>query len=221
MDERTTGIILRTRPLTDTSLIVRWLTPDLGRLATVAKGARRFKSPFAGKLDLFYRADISFHRSRRSDLHTLREVSVRDFNPALRTDLGYLQQACYFTRLIEQTTETETPLPAFYELFVDALSSLPRKPPRVLAVYAFEIKLLHELGLAPDLAKCALSPAAKAALSRIAGADWPELTDFTLPQEQDVAISRFLRGCIAFHFGKISSERPDTGRQYNLASCGN
>ena len=67
MDERATGIILRTRLLTDTSLIVHWLTPDLGRLATVAKGARRPKSPFRGKLDLFYEADFSFARSRRSE----------------------------------------------------------------------------------------------------------------------------------------------------------
>ena len=46
MTENATGIILRTRPLTETSLIVHWLTPELGRLATVAKGARRHKSLF-------------------------------------------------------------------------------------------------------------------------------------------------------------------------------
>jgi len=62
MSENTIGLILRTRPLTDTSLIVHWLTPEFGRLATVAKGARRPKSPFAGKLDLFYLADLSFQR---------------------------------------------------------------------------------------------------------------------------------------------------------------
>ena len=72
MIESATGIILRTRPLTDTSLIVRWLTPNFGRMATVAKGARRLKSPFLGKLDLFYLADFSFSRSRHSDLHILR-----------------------------------------------------------------------------------------------------------------------------------------------------
>ena len=61
--ERTTGVVLRTRPLTETSLIVQWLTPDLGRVATVAKGARRPKSPFRGQIDLFYRAEFSFMRS--------------------------------------------------------------------------------------------------------------------------------------------------------------
>src|SRR5216683_912002 len=105
MDERTTGLILRTRPLTETSLIIHWLTPDFGRLATVAKGARRPKSPFAGKLDLFYLADFSFQRSRRSELHNLREVSLRELHAALRQDLGRLQQACYATALVEQSTE--------------------------------------------------------------------------------------------------------------------
>ena len=85
MTESATGLILRTRPLTETSLIVHWLTPDIGRLATVAKGARRAKSPFLGKLDLFYLADFSFSRSRRSDLHTLREVSLRNPQGALRS----------------------------------------------------------------------------------------------------------------------------------------
>src|SRR5207302_4043038 len=80
MIESATGLILRTRPLTETSLIIHWLTPDLGRIATVAKGARRPKSPFRGKLDLFYLADFSFSRSRRSELHNLREVNLRELH---------------------------------------------------------------------------------------------------------------------------------------------
>ncbi|MCC6823333.1 MAG: DNA repair protein RecO, partial [Verrucomicrobia subdivision 3 bacterium] len=112
MTEAATGLILRTRALTETSLIVNWLTPNLGRISTVAKGARRPKSAFAGKLDLFYAADFTFQRSRRSDLHTLREIKLRETHPALRHEIGYLQQAAYCSKLVEQTTETETPLPA-------------------------------------------------------------------------------------------------------------
>ena len=149
MDERTSGLILRTRPLTETSLIVSWLTPDLGRLATVAKGARRPKSPFRGKLDLFYLADFSFARSRRSELHILREVSLRETRDALRHELAYLQQAAYCTSLIEQTTETETPLPSIYQLLNGFLAQLTLDPPQARTVLAFEIKLLNELGLQP------------------------------------------------------------------------
>src|SRR5438876_1491203 len=95
MTERTTGLILRTRPLTETSLIVQWLTADFGRLSTVAKGGRRPKSPFRGKLDLFYQAEFSFFRSRRSELHNLCEVSLLQTHPVLRQELSYLQQAAY------------------------------------------------------------------------------------------------------------------------------
>ncbi len=110
MTESASGIILRTRPLTETSLIIHWLTPDFGRIATVAKGARRPKSPFAGKLDLFYAADFSFSRSRRSELHTLREVKLRETHGAIRQDILKLQQAAYAAAFIEQATETDTPL---------------------------------------------------------------------------------------------------------------
>ena len=100
MIERATGLVFRTWPLTETSLIVHWLTPEHGRLATVAKGARRIKSPFRGKLDLLYLADLSFSRSRRSELHTLRELSLRETHSALRQDLGLLRQASYAAALI-------------------------------------------------------------------------------------------------------------------------
>ena len=88
MIETATGVVLRTRLLTETSLIVHWLTPGAGRLATVAKGALRPKSPFRGKLDLFYHADFTFSRSRRSDLHTLREVSLRETHPGAAAGPG-------------------------------------------------------------------------------------------------------------------------------------
>src|SRR6266403_1912558 len=107
MIETTTGLITRTRPLTETSLIVHWLTPDLGRVATVAKGARRPKSPFVGKLDLFYAADFSFTRSRTSELHNLREVKLQGTHGAIREDISKLQQAAYAAAYVAPATETE------------------------------------------------------------------------------------------------------------------
>src|SRR5947208_11163642 len=130
MEERATGIVLRTRRLTESSLIAHWLTQDHGRVATVAKGALRPKSPFRGKLDLFYSAEFSYARSRRSELHTLKEMRLIDTHPKLREELGYVQQASYAAALIEQATETETPLPLIYALFSGLIASLPGEPPR-------------------------------------------------------------------------------------------
>src|SRR4051812_17861854 len=116
MEERAHGIILRTRPLTETSLIVQWLTEEMGRVSTVAKGARRAKSPYLGKLDLYYEADFTFSRARKSTLHTLREVSVRAMRPFLRRELTALEFAARAGRRIERMTEEETPLPEIFAL---------------------------------------------------------------------------------------------------------
>lgn len=207
MIESATGIILRTRPLTETSLIVLWLTPNFGRISTVAKGARRSKSPFLGKLDLFYEADFTFTRSHRSELHTLREVSLREIHPALRQELGYLQQASYSAALIQQATETETPLPAVYELLRGLLNHLPKQPPQSQTIFAFELKLLNELGLRPDLAKSRLTPGAKRIVNALSANDWPAVTRLKLSEAQVGELRQFLHGFLIFHLGKIPKGR--------------
>ncbi len=207
MDERTTGMILRTRPLTETSLIIHWLTPDLGRLATVAKGALRPKSPLRGKLDLFYLVEFSFGRSRRSELHNLREVSLRDTHLWLRQDLRKLQQVSYCAALIEQVTETETPLPELFVLFMGLLEFLSGHPAEAKVVFAFEVKLLKESGLAPDRAVANLSEGVKQLLQRLLDADWPALAQLRLSALQVQELRRYLQGLLTFHLGKIPKGR--------------
>jgi DNA repair protein RecO (recombination protein O) len=207
MIQSATGIILRTRPLTETSLIVNWLTPQFGRISTVAKGARRPKSPFIGKLDLFYEADFSFARSRRSELHTLREISLHDTHALLRQELGHLQQASYCARLIEQTTETETPLPEVHALFTGLLKYLPHQPPKPRTIFAFELKLLRILGLEPDVPETRLPPDTKKLLAALTDSPWEKLGDLRATAAQARAIQQFLHGFLIFHLGKIPKGR--------------
>ena len=207
MDERTHGIVLRTRPLTESSLIVHWLTPDFGRIATAAKGARRPKSPFRGKLDLFYRCEFTFARSRRSDLHALREVLIKDMHPSLRRELGWLDQAAYATELIELTTETESPLPELFELYAGFLRHLPTEPPRPRSVFAFEMKLLAELGQFPDLASSNLTSGARQLLSDLTELDWPKLASLKPSTTHIREAQRFLQDFLIFHLGRTPKTR--------------
>ena len=207
MIESATGIILRTRALTETSLIVLWLTPNCGRISTVAKGARRPKSPFLGKLDLYYEADFTFSRSRRSELHPLREVSLRETHPVLRQELGYLQQASYCAALIQQATETETPLPAAYELLRGLLAHLPEQSVQPQTIFAFELKLLNEFGLKPDLAKSKLTPGAKQIVNALSASDWPAVARLKLSEAQVTELRQFLHGFLIFHLGRIPKGR--------------
>jgi DNA repair protein RecO len=204
---RTTGLVLRTRPLTDTSLIVQWLTRDFGRIATVAKGARRPKSPFRGQLDLFYLADLSYSRSSRSELHTLREVRLLKTHAGLRTELIYVQQASYCAALIEQTAETDAPLPIVYENFCDLLEQLPKHAAQPQTIFGFEMKWLQELGLKPNLAEAALTPGTKQILERLLEMNWLEIFRLRLSPEQTTEIRLYLHGFIIYHLERIPRGR--------------
>jgi len=204
---RTTGLVLRTRPLTETSLIVQWLTRDFGRVATVAKGARRPKSPFRGQLDLFYLADLSFARSSRSALHTLREARLLESHPGLRAELIYLQQASYCAVLIEQTAEPDAPMPSVFENFSRLLGQLPKHPARPQTIFAFEMKWLQELGLQPRLADSKLTPGSRQILERLLAMDWPEILQLRLSAAQVAEIRLYLHGFILHHLDRIPRGR--------------
>jgi DNA repair protein RecO (recombination protein O) len=207
MIESSTGIILRTRPLTETSLIVHWLTPELGRLATVAKGARRPRSPFAGKLDLFYSADFSFSRSRRSELHTLREAILRETRSAIREDITKLQAAAYAANFIEQVTETETPVPEIFELARGFLDWLGKQPPTPPSLFALELKLLRELGLEPDTNESRLTLGAKKIVTVLTEAGWMDSARLKLSGPQTQELGRWLHGFLIFHLGRLPRGR--------------
>jgi DNA repair protein RecO (recombination protein O) len=207
MTETATGLVFRTRLLTETSLIVQWLTPGSGRLATVAKGARRAKSPFRGKLDLFYLADFSFSRSSRSELHTLREVSLRETHSGLRKDLGLLQQASYCAALVERATETDTPLPQVFDLMVGLLRHLLSRPPQPQTVFSFELKMLAELGLKPDLARSQLNPGTRQLVKALTENDWPVMACLKLSNDQITELREFLHGFLQYHLGRVLKGR--------------
>jgi DNA repair protein RecO (recombination protein O) len=143
----TRGILLRKRKLSDTSLIVSWCTDSLGVIQTVARGARRPKSPFRGQLDLFFEAEISIAKSRKSNLHTLREVVVGNPFAGIRNDHRRTQAACYFVELIEVCTETEHHEPEIFRLLQRAFGYLNQHDPDQRAVTHFESEVARITGV--------------------------------------------------------------------------
>src|SRR5437660_4710000 len=129
--ESTAAILLRKRKFSDTSLIVSWCTESLGCVQTVAKGARRAKSSFAGKLDLFFEVEISIISSRRSTLHTLTEVVLRNPFAGIRKNYLRTQAAAYFVELIEICTERDHHEPELFALLRRAFGYLDANDPNL------------------------------------------------------------------------------------------
>src|SRR6478736_1377975 len=145
--ETTAAILLRKRTFSDTSLIVSWCTESLGCIQTVAKGARRAKTPFAGKLDLFFDAEIQIARSRKSTLHTLTEVVLRNPFAGIRRNYLRTQTAAYFVELIEICTERDHREPELFGLLRRAFGYLDANDPTARAVAHFETELARIAGV--------------------------------------------------------------------------
>ena len=151
--QSTAAILLRKRRFSDTSLIVSWCTESMGCVQTMARGARRAKSPFAGKLDLFYEAEIQIAPSRKSTLHTLTEVVLRNAFSGIRTSYLRTQAAAYFVELIELCTERDHCEPDLFELLRRAFGYLDGNEPEARAIRHFEAELARITGVHHDAMK--------------------------------------------------------------------
>ncbi|RFC46864.1 MAG: DNA repair protein RecO (recombination protein O) [Verrucomicrobia bacterium] len=145
--EKTMATLIRTSPMTETSLIVHWCSDEKGLIKTAAKGALRPASPFAGKLDLFFEAELVYVPSRGGDLHTLKEVNVLQPRAGIRAAyLNTLAAAC-FVRWVELVAERETPIPEIADLLRRGLDFLDRKPADLRALFHFERQLAERTGI--------------------------------------------------------------------------
>ncbi len=145
--QSTAAIVIRLTRLTETSLIVHWFTKDHGLLKTVAKGAKRPKSPFAGQLDLFFSGEITVSHSPNRELHTLREIAIRQWREGLRKNYTSTLLAAYCCQLIESAVELEHAEPELHDLLMRALDHLDSSPPTLRAMRHFEVELSRHLGI--------------------------------------------------------------------------
>lgn len=141
------GIILRLTKLSDTSLIVTWCVEGMGLIKTVAKGARRTKGSFSGKIDLFYIADIEWVESRKSELHTLREVCPIDYHEGIRCQYRNVLLAGYFAAVSEHVMEFGQSDDEAFDLLRRAFNFLNTKGASRRALEHFENELAKMNGV--------------------------------------------------------------------------
>lgn len=140
------GIIVRSTRFSETSLILTWFTRDSGIISTMAKGALRPKQKLFGKADLFYRADLHYLRSPKSQLHRLLEIDLLDQNTHVRKSYLNLLASTYYYELAATLMEKNTPVPEIYLLFEKALAYLALKTVTIQILHHYERRLYQIMG---------------------------------------------------------------------------
>ena len=151
----TKGIVLRATATKEADYILNILTDSLGRIAVVARGARRKSSRIAAGCELLAFSELTLYQ--RGNWYYLDEASTISLFDGVRQDIELLSLASYFAEMTECVTAEDESAPEVLSLLLNALYALSDlKKPQRLVKAAFELKLLALSGYEPLLDGCAV-----------------------------------------------------------------
>lgn len=139
------AFVLHTYAYRETSLIIEAFTMTFGRIALVAKGAKRPRSEARGLLQAFQPLVLSW--SGAGELKTLTNAEWRGGLPLLTG--GALLCGFYINELLLKLLAKEDAHPALFDDYADALAALAQRPAAAVqaaVLRRFELRLLAELG---------------------------------------------------------------------------
>ena len=150
---RDEGVVLRTHKLGEADRIVVLMTATHGKVRAVAKGVRKTKSRFGGRLEPLRQASLLLYEGR--ELAVITQAETLEHYPALRLDLDRLTDALALAEAVDQVAQEGEPNPPLYRMLTGALQALAAAEVRSpLLVAAFYWKLLALEGVSPVLDYC-------------------------------------------------------------------
>jgi len=153
---KTEAIVLRGIRYGEADRVLHLYTPERGRVSAIAKGVRRAKSRFGGRLEPFFRLNLVLYEGR-SDLMTVTSAETIAGHPRLREHAAALDGAARACDAVGRLFGDGEPHAGVYHLLANQLALLDRAPERATraTALAFRLKLLLAAGFAPHLASCA------------------------------------------------------------------
>src|SRR5438132_2811710 len=161
------GVVLKTTPLRESDLLVSLYTQEHGRVAAVARGARKSQRRFAGALQLLVLGRYQLGRRPRGELYSLDSADVEREWMRLAGDVVAVAHASYAAELVAGLLPPESPEPHALDVIVALWESLADAGPSPAALRAVELVLLELAGHRPALDGCAACGAADLATGAV------------------------------------------------------
>jgi len=147
------GIVLRGYPFGESHRVVVIFSPNHGKVRTVAKGVRKTKSRFGGRLEPFTHVDVVLYEG--TNLDTITQVSIINAFPPLRNNLDRVLAASTMIEVVDAVAQEDEPSQRLFLLLHRGLSVLDAGPPHDDLVTSFLLKAADVIGVAPALDACA------------------------------------------------------------------
>ena len=148
------SIIMRTKELGETDLLVTFLCPDKGRIKGIAKGARNSRKRFANCFDAFCLVDLQFSLKRSGDLYFLNSGKLINAFPGIRSDFTTLSYASYMIKLTEILFPWGMGDRKMFELLRESLDALSRGERAEAIAVLFEVRAMSLGGYGINVERC-------------------------------------------------------------------
>jgi len=153
--QRGDGIVLRTRPFSESDLIVDLFFADRGRRTLIAKGARGSRSTVGGVFDALNRVEVVFYEKPSLDL--VSQAALLEGFTSLKSDLPGVIAALGVASMLDRMLPLHQADERAYRVFDALLRILDgRSGDSEVVCLAGQLKLLQVLGHRPRLGACAI-----------------------------------------------------------------
>src|ERR1700756_4100227 len=120
---KTEAVVLRSIRYGEADRILHLYTPDRGRVGAIAKGVRRSRSRFGGRLEPFFRLRIELHEGR-GELLTVTGAETGGGHRHLREGAAGLAAGARAGDAVGRLFETSEPHPGVFNLLCRKLALL-------------------------------------------------------------------------------------------------
>jgi DNA repair protein RecO (recombination protein O) len=165
---KTEAVVLRGIRYGEADRVLHLYSAARGRISAIAKGSRRPRSRFGGRLEPFFRLDLVLHEGR-GELATVTSAATVDAYPNLRSSGPALMAAARGCDAVLRLLDSGEANPAAYNLLCRYLALLDGEEAAgdgaqstdidgaagAATALAFRLKLALSAGFAPELASCA------------------------------------------------------------------
>lgn len=169
----TEGLLLKTFPLMESDKIVSCLTKEHGLVKFVARGSRKLKSKFAGRLEPFTIVSLQFRQKEDAELAILQQVELKRSFFHLAGHLRLISTLGYFSELLMEFAPPNESNEKLYRLAISTFETVGVNSDETeslsLAALYFELWLLRLTGFLPDINRCG---ECRAQLSSESGIFW-------------------------------------------------
>ncbi len=154
---KTEAVVLRSIRYGEADRILHLYSTTRGRINAIAKGSRRPKSRFGGRLEPFFRLDLILHEGR-SELLTVTNVATVDGYPRLRSCGPALTAGARACDAMLRLLDSAEPNPPAYNLLCRYLAMLDdpslERAAGLETALSFRLKLALAAGFSPELVSC-------------------------------------------------------------------